>query len=679
MITLLTLYQHQKLFSDTLSQNLNALGYNLADDLFPYVAASPPEFIELSTTLMQLERYTFIKYGKISHKNGELLAEYVSPSFTNVNLSSKNALLEAKSGGDLVITLPVGEPDFPLGWLTIVADTKKQLAKDNKAFLRQLIPLILAVILVVFIISNWVQSKLINPLISLSKLASSVSDSNNYTLRSTVEGHDEIAQLAVNMNEMLSIINTQDLENKRHTTQLLKQQQSLKSFANFDQLTRLPNRKYFSELLKQALSDANQQQHTIAVMFLDLDNFKTVNDTIGHHAGDELLIQVSIKVKGLLRGGDILARLGGDEFIIILNHIEQHVTATNVANRIINCFQDPFQIKEWKVQSGVSIGIAFNDNQQLDASALISNADVAMYRAKESGRNQFAVFENAMQSVQHRHMLIANELSNAIKLNQFKLYYQAKVCPTLGVVGLEALIRWHSDFDGWISPAEFINVAEHVGKVHDITRWVIAQGLKDVAYINQHINSKLVTSFNVSAIDVGKSDFINFIKQHIQNNNIKPKQLEFEVTETAYLENFEASTKFFKSLRDLGSSIALDDFGTGYSSLSYLTQVKANTLKIDQQFISKMFDSQDDKLIVESIVSLAKKLNLKVCAEGVEQRAEFEFIKELGCDLIQGYYFAKPVPIELLAETIEHIHMRHHFDVIARQNIVQLWSNHMSK
>lgn len=672
LITVLTLFQHQQLYSQNLQRNLQALGKNLADELFPFVASEQSNVIDLTTTLMQLERYNDIKYGAITDVKNSILAEYVSTHFAKDNEPTPKWTKNALNERDLHVEIAIGETDSPLGKLIIIADTREQLSLDNKAFLNQLVPLVIATIIFIFLISNWVQSRLITPLISLSKLAQSVSETKNYSLRCKVEGKDEIGQLAGHINEMLCIINNQDLENKRHTTKLLKQQQSLKNFANFDQLTGLPNRKLFSELLKQILLKTRNLDTDLAVMFLDLDNFKTVNDSLGHHAGDELLLKVSQRMKRMLRDKDVLARVGGDEFIIILTDLPNQQMAITIAERLINCFAEAFEIKEWKVHSGVSIGIAFNENKLIDASSLIRNADVAMYRAKESGRNQFAVFEEAMQSVQHRHMLIANELTKAIKNHEFKLFYQAKVCPKRGVVGLEALIRWHSTFDGWISPAEFIQVAEHVGKVHDITRWVIAQGLKDVTKIAQLIPQRVVTSFNVSAIDVSKPEFIYFIEQHIKQNNVPAELIEFEVTETSYLENFDASSKFFNALNELGCSIALDDFGTGYSSLSYLTQVKANTLKIDQQFISKMFDTDDDRMVVESIVSLAKKLNLKVCAEGVEESQQFEFVSQLGCDLIQGYYFAKPVPLDELSSTISAIHDKHNFNEHQFDKIIQL-------
>jgi len=667
-ITFLTLYQHQKLYKEELATNLYALSSNLSDELFPYLASNEPELIGLTTTLLKLERYQQIKYGLILDKSNNIVTQYLNPKFktTPNQLAQMNWPKILKNNGltaqsSLMEIHLIGDKDFSSGHLILVADLSNQLSSNMRTFITQLIPLILIIILIIFVLSHWVQSGVITPLINLSELVSSVGKTKNYKLRYESNGQDEVSILGKDINKMLSIINTQDIENKRHTIKLLKQQKSLKHLANYDQLTGLPNRKLFSELLKQELSKSHRNNYEIAVMFLDLDDFKTVNDTIGHHAGDVLLQQVSERIKSHLRDGDTLARLGGDEFIVILTELPSHVTAIAIAQRILDSFVDYFHIQEWQIHSGLSMGIAFNDKDRFDAASLISNADVAMYKAKEGGRGQFAVFEDAMQSVQHRHMLIANELAKAIHGDEFKLYYQPKVSPSLGVIGFEALIRWHSSFDGLISPAEFIPVAEHCGRVHDITRWVLKQGLSDLSKIKESIGFDTVTSFNVSAIDITKQGFIQYIEGLIQLNKNDTQFIEFEVTESSYIENFESSSKFFNALEELGCSIALDDFGTGYSSLSYLTQVQANTLKIDQQFVKKIFTSDSDRLIVESIIGLAKKLGLKICAEGVETKEQFDFLAQSNCELIQGYYFSKPVPIEELPGMVKQIHCKHHF------------------
>lgn len=493
-ITFLTLYQHQLLYKENLSRNLDALSSNLSDELFPHLALNEPELINIATTIMKLDRYQHIKYGVVVTSEYKLLAQYLNPKFTVSEADLAQTDWRKMINGDifparseLLQSKAIGGDEYKIGTLVLVADVDEQLALDNTAMINQLFPLVLFITVILFVLSHWMQSGFINPLLKLSELVSRVSETKNYQLKYRVDGEDEVARLGNNINNMLQTIDKQDIENKRHTTKLLKQQQSLKHLANYDQLTGLPNRKFFAELLKQSLLQAKRSNLTIAVMFLDLDDFKTVNDSLGHHAGDALLKLVCERIQSHLREQDILARLGGDEFTVILADLPSEVTAVAIAERILKSFEKYFYIQEWEIQSGLSIGIAFNEEHKLDAQALISNADVAMYRAKESGRGQYAVFEETMQNVQHRHMLIANELAKAIQHNEFKLFYQPKVSPTHGVVGLEALIRWESQFDSWISPAEFIPVAEHCGKVHDITRWVIKQGFADLELSLIHI------------------------------------------------------------------------------------------------------------------------------------------------------------------------------------------------
>ncbi len=677
-IVFLTIYQHQRLYEEDLGNNLKALSGNLADDLFSYVAPNEPDFISVTTSLLKLERYQNIQYGLVLDTSNNIISQYLNPKYyQSVSQLPKIDWAEKVAKGsvsqhDVFIEINlIGEKAYPQGHLIIVADLSYQLSQSRQVFIQQLIPLVVLTLLVIFLLSHWVQSGLINPLLSLSKLVSTVGNTKNYTLRYINQSQDEISILGDNINKMLGIIHDQDLENKHHTIKLMEQKESLKHLANYDQLTGLPNRKLFTELLKQELIKARRNNQELAVVFLDLDDFKTVNDTIGHHAGDILLQQVSERIKTKLREVDIFARLGGDEFILVLTELPSHVTAIGIIERILDSFEDFFYIKEWEIQSGLSMGIAFNEKNRFDAAELISNADVAMYRAKDAGRGNFAIFEDAMQSIQHRHMLIANELKKALQNDEFELYYQPKVSPDFGVVGFEALIRWNSTFDGFISPAEFIPVAEHCGRIHDITCWVLREGIKNQSYIDKHINKGMVTSFNVSAIDINRDGFTTYIEKLLKETGCATELIEFEVTESSYIENFKLASHFFEAIADLGCKIALDDFGTGYSSLSYLTQVKADTLKIDQQFIRKMFTSDNDRLIVESIIGLAKKLNLQICAEGIETIEQYEFLAGNGCEQIQGYYFAKPVPISELLTTVNEIHHRHSF-IQLNSNVVRL-------
>ncbi len=660
--------EHQRQYEQNLAQNLQALNANLSDELLVYLASQENDLVGISTTLLKLERYQQIEYALVLDAKQKVVSQYLNPVFyadanelPNFDLERTLTIGTTRKENSLVDLQLIGDTSLTAGYLILVADLSEQLAQSRNAFVYQLIPLVAISMLAILALSHWLQSGVIRPVIELSRLVTQVSDSQDYRLRYVVKGSDEVATLGKNINHMLETINQKDDQNRYHTEELLKQRETLENLANYDQLTGLPNRKLFSELLKRELDKCKRAEQELAVMFLDLDDFKTVNDSLGHHAGDVLLQQTAKRIKLQLRESDIFARLGGDEFVIVLGDLPSHVTAIGIAMRILDALKQAFKITDFEVHTGLSIGIAFSENDRFDVDALLTNADVAMYKAKDAGRNQYAVFEDQMQEVQQRHMLIANQLNNAIRDKSFELFYQPKVSPTFGVVGLEALIRWPSEFDGYISPAEFIPIAEHSGKVNDITRWVIEQGLKDQHVMRDELKLNLTTSFNISAYDIFRRDFADYIRHQISQQRAVAKLVEFEVTESAYIENYALASGFFNDISDLGCRIALDDFGTGYSSLSYLTQVKASTLKIDQEFVRKMMESRNDRLVVEAIISLARRLNLEVCAEGVETIEEFEFLSKLGCHQIQGYYFSPPRPLAELMDVIEQINKEHNF------------------
>jgi len=670
-IVALTMTEHARLVKLNSTADLTALSQNTAEDLLQYLALESPDELAITSAILKFERYSHIKSTQVYDHEFNLVAQFINPqAFTGlVKLPKTRTKAELNPGivqhdnETTTITL-IGDDKFELGYLVVVLDFSEQLSASEQQFYNQLIPLVIIVLVLTFILVHWLQSDLIRPLLSLSQIVDRVRNTSDYSLRFGHRGSDEIAQLGANFNEMLSTIDQQNKLTVAHNLALEKQQKSLEYLANYDQLTKLPNRKLFQELLKQELSRLRRDKTELAVMFIDLDDFKMVNDTLGHQVGDLLLHAVAIRLQEQLRDCDILARLGGDEFVIVTTGLVNEIQAITVAERILKEFKAAFSIEKWQVGSGLSIGIAFSDGDKIDLTSLISNADLAMYRAKNSGRGCYAIYEDEMQSNQHRRLNIVNELETALAKDEFELYYQPKVCPYRGVVGLEALIRWNSRFDGFISPAEFIPIAEHCGKVHDITCWVLTRGFAQIDMINQQAGLNLVCSFNISAHDITKKGFIDFIRNLLKQHQSIANQVEFEVTESSYIENFDTAHAFFEEIEKLNCNIALDDFGTGYSSLSYLTQIKADILKIDQQFVRKMFESERERLIVDAIINLAKNLKLKICAEGVENIEQYQYLSDLGCDQIQGYYFSPPVPFDKVLETIDNIHQKHQFDVL---------------
>lgn len=656
-ITILTfaLQEHEKLYFEFVKGDIDALSENMSIDLVPLLAYQPDEF-ELTTMLLRLDRYDNVKFAIIYDKDGHPLQRYHGKSFSAKNpivTSQFNSFKEKNSdvyveNGELVAFKLIGDERLPLGFLLIVHDSSTPLSKSKLNLLKQVLPLTLAVLIVVIIILFWIQGRLFLPLNRLSKLAKKIQETKDYSLKIKTRGKQEVASLSHNLNLMMETINLETKKNKEYTDRLMVQQKTMERLANFDSLTGLPNRQFFMETLRIELAKAQRSKRNLVLMYFDLDGFKGVNDSLGHETGDQLLIEVSKRTKTLLRDGDIISRLGGDEFLILLHNEPNDLLTYKIAERLVKGLSAPFEINSWEVQVSVSVGVAKALDSNFNLSEFVSNADIAMYRSKLAGRNTHTIFIPEMMEDNKRKLLIANSIAHAIKNNEFTLFYQPKVSPEEKIVGYEALLRWTSDSLGAVSPAEFIPIAEQSGKIQDITKWVLERLCNDMEEIKNCIDPNIVISVNLSAQDIKSKSIISYVKKLFNNYSIDPTSIEFEVTESAYLENFDMANDFFTEMRKLGISIALDDFGTGYSSLGYLTQLQLNTLKIDKQFVDNLLISKRSTLITKTIIEMAKQLNLKICAEGVETREQFEFLVENGCHQLQGYLFSKPISLEQL-------------------------------
>jgi diguanylate cyclase (GGDEF)-like protein len=443
------------------------------------------------------------------------------------------------------------------------------------------------------------------------------------------------------------------------TQRMVEQQKAMERLANFDSLTGLPNRQFFMEHLRVELARATQNKKNLVLLYFDLDGFKGVNDSLGHEMGDQLLIKVCERAKILLRAGDVISRLGGDEFLILLHDAPNDTILFVIAERLVRGLSVPFEINTWQVQIGASVGIAKASDSNFNLSEFVSNADIAMYRSKTAGRNTHTIFIPEMMEENKRKLLIANSIATAIKNDEFTLYYQAKVATDETIIGYEALLRWSNDSLGIVSPADFIPIAEQSGKILPISMWVLDRVCQDMKVLQQLNKKNIVISVNLSAHDVRSKTLVSFIKNLLTKYAIKPSLLEFEVTESAYLENFEMANDFLTQLRNMGSLVALDDFGTGYSSLSYLTQINIDTLKIDKQFVDNINISDRNMLVTKTIIDMAKHLNLQVCAEGVETREQAKFLVDCGCHQLQGYLFSKPKSLEtMLKKNIQLIDLK---------------------
>ena len=420
----------------------------------------------------------------------------------------------------------------------------------------------------------------------------------------------------------------------------------LYNLANFDPLTGLANRHLFKENLQNALKEAQENSSRMALLFLDLDNFKIINDTLGHAMGDKLLIAASRRLESLLSEQCSIARLGGDEFVIIINQVRSNETIKKLAANIIQLLETPFNLNEHEMFIGTSIGISLypDDNTQMDT--LLSYADTAMYRAKEKGKNNYQFFTSKMhEKIIFRHD-IETKLHHAIENNELRLEYQPKIDITAQeVIGAEALLRWNQKKLGDISPSVFIPIAEESSLINEIGKWVIHKACKDIAYLQKSFQKSLCVSVNISSSQILHQNLPKLIQKNLEDNGIQAQNLELEFTENMLIKQSRKSLQVLNTLDEMGVKLSIDDFGTGYSSLNYLKKLPIHTLKIDKSFITDTPDCKGDCAIAKSIISLAGNLNLDVIAEGVETPEQLQFLKENGCTKIQGFYFSRPLDI----------------------------------
>lgn len=418
----------------------------------------------------------------------------------------------------------------------------------------------------------------------------------------------------------------------------------IQHLAHFDALTNLPNRALLNDHIDLAIAAAKRTDTQLAIAFLDLDRFKIVNDSLGHHAGDLLLKIVSERLKNCIREVDTVARLGGDEFVILLSSISEPNDAARVAQKVIDAIAIPFMLGEDEANIGTSIGIVIYPDNGLDRLTLVKNADAAMYHAKESGRNNFQFFSSTMNDKAFERLALENDLRRAIKREEFFLLYQPQIDILTGeIVGTEALIRWQHPERGLVPPNNFILLAEKCGLIVPIGEWVLKTACaQNLAWQKEGL-PPLLTAVNISAPQFKQKNFKESVMQILNDTGLAPHLLELEITESAFMENAESMLESLHSLKEIGLRLSIDDFGTGYSSLSYLKHFPIDKLKIDRSFVMDITDDSRNNAIIETIIQLGHNLKLKVIAEGVETAEQLATLDKLGCDEIQGYYFSRPL------------------------------------
>ncbi|PLA75120.1 diguanylate cyclase [Hydrogenovibrio sp. SC-1] len=419
---------------------------------------------------------------------------------------------------------------------------------------------------------------------------------------------------------------------------------STKHQAQHDALTQLPNRLLFVDRVEHTLSIRKRLHQKLAVLFLDLDRFKEVNDSFGHEMGDKLIQKVAIEIRHQLRDEDTIARFGGDEFAILIHQYHHPHDLIIVVEKILSVFRQAFIFDEIQLFSTCGIGIATFPENGADASTLMKNADAAMYKAKKNGQNRYEFYNHDMTKQAYERVNLERELRYALTHNELEVYYQPQIdMSTQKVLGLEILMRWNHPQRGLISPDQFIPFAEEIGLIVEMDRWAMEVAMKQVYRWQQQGLRPGKLSLNLSLIQLNQVDFLASVQHAIAQSLMVPQDLIFEITETQIMRNPEQATRTLTHLKELGLSLAIDDFGTGHSSLSYLKNFPIDKLKIDQSFVHDMTTDKDDANLVKAIINIAKSLEMDVIAEGVETQDQVEMLINYGCYEAQGFYYSKPL------------------------------------
>ena len=577
-----------------------------------------------------------------------LLGDYKQYQFfsNNLFLQYSQPLIspQGKEIGSIVLILDYSELHDRVRWYIAIA-----------------VMIILAAVFIAALLSARLQRIVTHPILSLVDIANRISTEKDYSLRLNSQRKDELGILFRSFNDMLGAIQTRDKQLAQHrghlerivaerTAELKKLNLQLRYQAYHDALTNLPNRALFIKRVEQAIDHASQHREMLAVLFIDLDRFKYINDTLGHAIGDLLLQEVARRLLACTRQPtDLVARLGGDEFTLLLRDIKDSVNAGIVAEHIIKELTNPFHFNQQELYITPSIGISLYPKDGQDVGSLMKHADAGMYMAKKQGRNNYRFYTSSATAATATRLNMENKLRQALEYDEFEVWYQPRFdVRTKCIVGAEALIRWQSPEFSLVSPGQFIPVAEDTGLIIPIGEWVLRTACQESLYWQQNGHAALEVSVNLSARQFVQEDLLSNIETILNEIGIDPHCLELELTESLIMPNAEETIETLSALKTLGIQLSVDDFGTGYSSLSYLKRFPIDILKIDQSFVQDIREGDtEDHALVAAIIAMAHNLKLTVVAEGVETEYQWEFLKQHDCDYAQGFLFGRPMPAKI--------------------------------
>jgi len=587
-----------------------------------------------------------IEFAAILLNNSSLLGYYSAQAdipLPPMDTSEAVRITEAS----ITLTVNIIKGNDRIGYLWIQYN-KSQLLAPQLIYYYFLMILAILMVIISILLARVFYKQITKPIEHMTQSILSMLKQGKYESRLEFSEKSFLARLADGFNQVVTNFKKQESALSARITHLdnllnVRTKQLFKK-SHYDALTGLPNRYLLVDRLTQSISKAKRSQNHLALLFLDLDRFKVINDNFGHQYGDQLLIEVAKRLKSIAREGDTVARLGGDEFVLLLETLNRPKDAARMALRVIESFADAFNIQDHSLHVSTSIGISVYPSDGDDDKKLLKNADVSMYHAKKKGPGNFSYYSKEMNNASQERLEIENHLRNAIDNNELRLVYQPQMRLKSGTYkNVEALLRWNNPELGEISPVTFIPIAEESGLIKKIDLWVITEACKQMRLWQEQGLDDLTVAINVSAGHLISETLLDHIKTEIIVNQLKAEHIEIEITEQVFVEHTDRTIQNLKRIKELGAKIAIDDFGTGYSSLQYIQDFPADTLKLDGMFIDNLETDKASQGIVRSTIILAQSLGLELVAECVENENQFNFLKENHCDLIQGYYLCKPI------------------------------------
>jgi diguanylate cyclase (GGDEF)-like protein len=621
-----------------LIHDLNAEAHILSENLTASLAFNDTKSAQ---TLLEALRWSpHIKQVVILDNQGILFSKY--PSDSTLTLNEADTLSSYLSNVSIQQPIKIGKQE--VGRIQMNATLDHVYSQLQKFLLLTMFSMLLAGILGAFMIRR-LQKYLTKPIIGLTKSMRLVSSTDNYALRFNLESKDELGELATGFNTMLSTIQSHEAELDSELALRMQAENRLQQLAYYDEVTKLPNRHHFNERMAKVVASSLENKVLCCIMVIDLDDFKIVNDTLGHHIGDDLLYAVGERLSHDLRVEDILCRIGGDEFALILDNLPSIKHAQHVAQKIIRLMALPFILEDREVFIGASIGISFCPNDATSIPVLLRNADTAMYNAKKLGKNYCQMYLPEMEAKNIRRFALESALHRALDNKELFLHYQPQIdINTNQVTGFEALLRWNNSELGLISPVDFIPLAEDIGLIIPIGEFVLYQACLQSQQWRERYQIDTAMSVNLSGRQLIQTNIVERIISIVNSTRLPSHLVTIELTESILMDHSKETLSKLEKLSASGFTISIDDFGTGYSSMSYLKRYPIDILKIDRSFVSDLPDDANDVAITQAIIALGKNLGMKLVAEGVETEAQLAFLKIHHCDTAQGYLHSRPIP-----------------------------------